>query len=174
MKCTRLAAVEGGATIKIPWTLSLLPIALATQLVGGPMEQSPENQASPLPDDIHAVLSPLVAAAKEAFGADLVSLVLFGSAAEGRLRATSNVNLLFVLERFDQSKADSFREPLRAGHAALKLSTMFVLQSELHASFEVFAVKFEDIAKRHRLLSGRMCSPALRLPGKPGSGLCGS
>ncbi len=119
------------------------------------MEQSPENQASPLPDDIHAVLSPLVAAAKEAFGADLVSLVLFGSAAEGRLRATSNVNLLFVLERFDQSKADSFREPLRAGHAALKLSTMFVLQSELHASFEVFAVKFEDIAKRHRLLFGQ-------------------
>lgn len=119
------------------------------------MEQSPENQASPLPDDIHAVLSPLVAAAKEAFGPDLVSLVLFGSAAEGRLRPTSNVNLLFVLDRFDQSKADSFREPLRAGHAALKLSTMFVLQSELHDSFEVFAVKFEDIAKRHRLLFGQ-------------------
>lgn len=119
------------------------------------MEQRLENPASPLPDDVLAVLSALVTSAKESFGPDLISLVLFGSAAEGRLRATSNVNLLFVLERFDQSRADAFREPLRAGHAALKLSTMFVLRSELEASFDVFAVKFEDISRRHRLLFGQ-------------------
>ena len=40
-----------------------------------------------LPQDVAAILADFVESAKWALGADLVSLVLFGSAAEGRLRA---------------------------------------------------------------------------------------
>ena len=45
-----------------------------------------------LPDVVARVLDDFVAAAREAFGDDLVSIVLFGSAAEGALRATSDVS----------------------------------------------------------------------------------
>jgi predicted nucleotidyltransferase len=119
------------------------------------MGDSPENSISILPENIRNVLSSLVSAAQASFGPDLLSLVLFGSAAEGKLRATSDVNLLFILERFDQGKADSFREPLQVGYAAVKLSAMFVLRSELDAAFEAFAVKFADISERHRVLFGQ-------------------
>ncbi|MHC1743585.1 MAG: hypothetical protein AB9873_11195 [Syntrophobacteraceae bacterium] len=114
-----------------------------------------ENLASMLPGNVYNVLISLVSEAKESFGPDLLSLVLFGSAAEGRLRATSDVNLLFILERFDQGRADTFRTPLRVGHAALNVSPMFVLRSELDAAYEVFAVKFGDISERHQVLFGQ-------------------
>ena len=64
---------------------------------------------SALPQDVSQALDSFVASAKEAFGEDLVSLVLFGSAAEGRMRATSDVNLMIVLARFDPVKADRVR-----------------------------------------------------------------
>src|SRR6185436_3140946 len=92
--------------------------------------------------------------AKGAFESDLVSVVLFGSAAEGKLRATSDVNILLVLRRFEQPRADRMREPLRLAHAAVQLNAMFVLEGELAAANEAFAVKFADIQARHRVLFG--------------------
>ena len=56
------------------------------------------------------MLDAFLQAVKESFGKDLLSVVLCGSAAEGKLRATSDVNLVLVLSSFEQSKAD----PLRA------------------------------------------------------------
>jgi len=96
----------------------------------------------------------VVAAAQSALGGDLRSLVLYGSAAEGQLRATSDVNLLFVLRRFDCRQVDPIREPLRQARAAVRATAMFVLDSELPAAMEEFAVKFGDIARRRRVLCG--------------------
>jgi hypothetical protein len=79
---------------------------------------------------------------------------MFGSAAEGRLRATSDVNTLLVLKRFDQAQADQMREPLRLAHATVQMNTMFLLESEVSTAMEAFAVKFADIASRHRVLFG--------------------
>jgi predicted nucleotidyltransferase len=107
-----------------------------------------------LPEAVERALTAFVAAAKEAFGADLVSIVLFGSGAEQNLRPTSDVNILLVLKRFDQPQADKLREPLRFAHAAVELNAMFVLESELPAAMEAFAVKFSDILHRHRVLHG--------------------
>ena len=56
-------------------------------------------------------LSALVAAARQALGDTLDSIVLFGSAAEGRLRAASDVNVIFVLNRFDRASVDALGEP---------------------------------------------------------------
>ena len=38
---------------------------------------------------------------------------MFGSAAEGRLRATSDVNLLILLSNFNEARAEELRNPLR-------------------------------------------------------------
>jgi predicted nucleotidyltransferase len=95
-----------------------------------------------------------VAAAKAAFETELVAVVMFGSAAEGRLRATSDVNMLLVVKRFGQEQADRLREPLRLAHAAVQMNVMFLLEDEVPAAMDAFAVKFADIVARHRVLFG--------------------
>lgn len=109
---------------------------------------------SNLPSDVEASLEAFVESARTAFADDLESVVLFGSAASGELRATSDVNLLLVLKRFEQARADKLREPLRLAHAIVQLNAMFLLQDEVAAAVEAFAVKFSDIVFRHRVLFG--------------------
>ncbi len=108
----------------------------------------------PLPQNVTSVLTEFVNSAKEAFGSDLRSVVLYGSGAEGKLRPTSDVNVIVVLAAFNQPQADQLREPLRVGKAAINLRAMFLLESELRPATEAFAVKFADIARRRRVLFG--------------------
>lgn len=107
-----------------------------------------------LPAVVEKSLTRFIDAAKSAFGDDLVSVVIYGSAAEGRMRATSDVNILLVLKRFDTAEADALREPLRVASAAVDMHAMFLLESEVSLAMEAFAVKFADIAARHRVLYG--------------------
>ena len=109
---------------------------------------------SELPADVERSINTFVEAAKAAFETDLVSVLIFGSAAEGRLRATSDVNMLLVLKAFDQTRADRLREPLRIAHAAVQLNAMFLMENEVAAAMDAFAVKFADIVARHRVLFG--------------------
>jgi predicted nucleotidyltransferase len=117
------------------------------------MENAPFDIRLPAgtPGHVAAVLKDLAEVSENAFGPDLCALLLFGSAAEGNLRATSDVNLLFVLARFEQPVVDRVRAALQTAQAAARLSAMFVLESELQALGEAFAVKFCDIARRHFL-----------------------
>jgi hypothetical protein len=70
------------------------------------------------------------------------------------MRPSSDVNVLVLLAAFDRNKADRIREELRRAHAAIRLEAMFLLEAELPAAIEAFAVKFGDIARRHRILHG--------------------
>jgi hypothetical protein len=114
----------------------------------------PVESGAGLPEAVERAISSFVAAAKDAFRADLVSIILFGSGAEQNLRPTSDVNILLVLKRFDQNEADRLREPLRFAHAAVELNAMFLLEGEVALAMEAFAVKFSDIQHRHRVLHG--------------------
>jgi len=107
-----------------------------------------------LPEEIQRHLDVFVAAAQSAFGDDLAAAVLFGSAADGQVRATSDVNLLLLLKRFTPQTADALRGPLRLAHAAIDLQVMFLLESELMQAADAFAVKFADIIARHKVLYG--------------------
>ena len=115
-----------------------------------------------LPEDISQPLDTFVQEASAALGDDLVSLVLFGSAAEGRLRATSDINVIVVLKRFSPERIDALREPLRLAHATIRLEAMLILEDEIAEAAEAFAVKFADIAGRHRVLAGRDVLAGLR------------
>ena len=107
-----------------------------------------------LPPNVVRVLTGFVEQARSAFANDLRAVVLYGSGAEGKLRPTSDVNLLLVLSAFDQQKADQLREPLRLAEAAIRLRAMFLLESEVGPAMEAFAVKFADIMRRRRVLYG--------------------
>jgi hypothetical protein len=107
-----------------------------------------------VPPQVQQVLGSFVEAAQKAFGANLRSVVLYGSAAEGRLRATSDVNLIVVLRAFDAAQASALREPLRVAQAAIALRPMFLLESEIAQAADAFAQKFDDIAHRRIRLFG--------------------
>ena len=104
--------------------------------------------------------------AEAAFGADLRAVVLFGSAAEARLRATSDVNLVVVLRRFERAQAEQLQRPLRVAQAAARLTPMFLLESEVPMAAEAFAVKFDDILHRRALLFGTDPFEQLRHPAR--------
>jgi predicted nucleotidyltransferase len=117
-----------------------------------------------LPEATRILLHDLVDAARKSFQEDLKSIVLFGSAAEGRLRPVSDLNLVFVLRRFERNRVDAFRKPLRLAHVAGRASVMFLLESELAAAAGAFAVKFDDIVRRHTVLFGEDVFEKLVVP----------
>lgn len=111
-------------------------------------------QANELPAKVNSVLTDFVDSTKRAFENDLRSIVLYGSGAEGQLRPSSDVNVIVVLAKFDQNKADQLREPLRLAEAAIKLRAMFLLEEEVQPASHAFAVKFADVKRRRRVLYG--------------------
>src|SRR6185503_5549823 len=121
---------------------------------GGGMAGSTVARVDGLPAPVRAVRADFLAAAREACGADLVTVALFGSAADGRLAPTSDVNLLLVLGAFGPGPAAALRPAYAAAKAAIDLRAMFPLESELAAATELFAQKFADIRRWHRVLYG--------------------
>jgi len=117
-----------------------------------------------LPAPVKQVLDDFLLASKESFGKDLLSVVLYGSAAEGKLRATSDVNLVLVLSSFEQSKADSLRAPLRLAQAAIQLRPMFLMKEEIPHAARSFASKFADILRRRVTLHGDDPFASLSIP----------
>ncbi len=109
-------------------------------------------------------LGRFVEAAREALGVDLVALVLFGSAAEDQLRLTSDVNLAVVARRFEVAALDALRPALAVAEAAIRLRPMFLVESEIADAAEAFAVKLDDIRRRHRVLHGSDPFASLAVP----------
>jgi len=121
-------------------------------------------EAPQLPAPVKQVLEEFLQAAKESFGKDLLSVVLYGSAAEGKLRPTSDVNLVLVLSSFEPAKADPLRAPLRLAQAAIQLRPMFLLKEEIPAAARSFASKFADILRRRVILHGDDPFAAISIP----------
>lgn len=117
-----------------------------------------------LPTNVEEALGEFLGCARGALGEDLRSAVLFGSAAENRLRATSDVNLILVLAAFDLARLDPLRDPLRAAHAAVRLSVMFLREAEVAEAAESFAEKFADVLRRRRVLFGADPFAEIRIP----------
>ncbi|MCI0413298.1 hypothetical protein L0222_10930 [bacterium] len=109
---------------------------------------------SGLPEGVSRTLSEVISKSLETLGSNLQSVVLYGSAAENRLRPTSDLNLIFVLSNFNRAQVDPLREPLRSAYVTHRLSVMFLLESEINAAIEAFPVKFSDILNRRRVLHG--------------------
>jgi hypothetical protein len=114
--------------------------------------------------DLPAGLGAFLEAAIAALGPTLRSAVLFGSAAEGRLRPTSDINLILVLRAFDIDRMDKLREPLQLAAVGARVAPMFVLEGELGAAESAFAVKFTDIGHRRRVLYGDDPFAGLAIP----------
>jgi predicted nucleotidyltransferase len=117
-----------------------------------------------LPPTVTRILDGFVEAARETLGENLRSVVLFGTGAESRLRGTSDVNLIVVLERFEAMTIDRLREPYRLAQAAIPLHALFLLHSEIPAAAEAFAAKLDDVKRRRRVLFGEDPFAELEIP----------
>lgn len=113
-----------------------------------------QNQINDLPVNVQQSLTDFVDSAKQVLQDTLISIVLYGSGAEGRLRSSSDVNLILVLKSYDIERINPLREKLRLYHAAIQLNVMFILASEIDIAVDAFAVKFTDVLNRHRVLYG--------------------
>jgi predicted nucleotidyltransferase len=113
-----------------------------------------DPQLDDLPDSVRTMLMDFIAAATRSCGSNLKSVVLFGSAAEGRLRPTSDVNLILVFGEIQLPQLDGLREPLSFAYAAIRLNVMFLEEGEISIAAQAFGVKFMDILARHRVLYG--------------------
>lgn len=128
------------------------------------MSQTTPNRPNDLPPPIARALNDFLAVVENTFGDRLVSAVLFGSAAEGRVRATSDVNLAIVTRTYTREDADRLREPLTLAHAAIALNVMFLVEDEVGAAAEAFAAKFADIRRRRQVLRGRDVFAGITIP----------
>src|SRR5262245_47757604 len=114
--------------------------------------------------DVEFVLSGFITALQEHCGPALVSVVLFGSAADNKLTAQSDVNVLVVLRTFDPAAMAQIRDQYLVAEAAIALRAMFVLESELPSAAELFGQKFADIRRRHRIIFGQDVIANLDVP----------
>ena len=110
--------------------------------------------ATDLPADVADALEEFRVISLEAFGDALKSMLLFGSAAEGRMRATSDVNVLMVFSSIDLGRVESWRSQVAALVAAIDLKPLALLEDEISAAADAFAVKYFDILHRRRVLHG--------------------
>jgi len=107
-----------------------------------------------LPEITKKAIDEFLEAARTCFGENLRSLVLHGSAAEGALRPTSDVNLILVLNTFDPGQAERIRPAMRIAQSTIQLNAMFLLSDELPVAMRSFAPKFADVLRRRVILLG--------------------
>jgi predicted nucleotidyltransferase len=115
---------------------------------------SRDTWGSDLPADIAAALEEFTAKSVQSFGDALRAILLFGSAAEGRLRATSDVNIVMVFTTLDLQRVEAWRAQVELLVAAIDLKPLILLEDEIAAAAEAFAVKYFDILHRRRVLHG--------------------
>lgn len=106
--------------------------------------------------DSETDLTALARGLKGALGDELVSLMVYGSAARGTAApGWSDVNVLLVLRRADAAVLERAAGALaawrKAGHPAPLIQT----EAEWAASTDVFPMEIEDIREAHRLLAGK-------------------
>jgi hypothetical protein len=103
-----------------------------------------------------AAIEALTKGLADALGEDLVSLMLYGSAARGTAaKDWSDVNVLLVLRR---ASADVLRRaagPLAAWRAVGQPAPLIQTEAEWAASTDVFPMEIDDIREAHRLLAGK-------------------
>jgi predicted nucleotidyltransferase len=99
-------------------------------------------------------LDELVTQLKAAFGADLSSVVLYGSAAGGDHNKRSDQNVLVIVKQVPMSAARAIAATARAWSEAGNPAPMVFTEREWRGSSDVFPMEYADILERNRVLHG--------------------
>jgi predicted nucleotidyltransferase len=100
-------------------------------------------------------LEELVAQLRAAFGAELRSVVLYGSAASADyVPKQSDYNVLVLVEALDVARLDAVAAVVRAWNDAGNPPPFTLTTEEWRRSADVFPMEYADIQERHRVLYG--------------------
>ena len=102
-----------------------------------------------------ATLDQLVEKLQKAHGPDLVSVVLYGSAAAGdHNEKFSDYNVLCVLRRIAPPQLGASEAIFRWWREAGNPAPLLLTEDEVRTSTDCFAIEFHDIKESHRILYG--------------------
>jgi len=97
----------------------------------------------------------VTAQAREVFGAGLVSVVLYGSAAgEDFVPGTSDLNFAIVLERLTFAHLKALHQHLVQWHKLGAATPLLLDRRWIERGRDVFPMEFHDIKAQHRVLYG--------------------
>jgi hypothetical protein len=100
-------------------------------------------------------LDQLVEKLRKALGADLVSVVLYGSAAVGDSDETySDYNVLCVLTGIAPAQLGATETIFRWWRGEGNPAPLLLTEQEVRTSTDCFAIEFEDMREHHRILHG--------------------
>jgi hypothetical protein len=106
--------------------------------------------------DWNAQLETLATGLEQALGKDLVSLVLYGSAARGDFRPErSDVNLLLILADAQPARLRAIGPAVHAWVKAGHPPPLIFSQPGWRGSTDVFPMEIEDMRQAHRVLRGQ-------------------
>lgn len=105
-------------------------------------------------DTLEKVISRFAADVERAAGDNLVSLVLYGSAARGTATDDSDVNLLLVLRDASAAGLRPLGDVVRAWAKAGERPPLIFSEAGWRASADVFPIEIEDVREAHRVLRG--------------------
>jgi predicted nucleotidyltransferase len=101
-------------------------------------------------------LEELVAQLRAAFGAELRSVVLYGSAASGEhIPKQSDYNVLVLVDALDVARLDAVAAVVRAWSESGNPPPFTLTLEEWRRSADVFPMEYVDIQERHRVLHGQ-------------------
>ncbi len=113
---------------------------------------------------MEATLNRLVEGMKDAHGANLVAIVLYGSAASGEFHEKfSDLNILCVLKEISVDILKKAEKIVTWFVGRGNPPPMYFTQEEIEHSHDVFPIEFLDIQVSHRLLWGRDIFDGLKI-----------
>jgi predicted nucleotidyltransferase len=122
---------------------------------------------SGLPAPIERRLMELKASLEETLEDDLVSLLVYGSAARGAYRAgESDVDLMVVLKEASRPRLDAIANALRLARYAARIETIILTAAEIPRAADVFPLLYDDIRRCHVLLAGTDPFSGLKIEGR--------
>jgi len=100
-------------------------------------------------------LDQLVEKLRKALGSDLVSVVLYGSAAVGDHNGKfSDYNIVCVLSRIEPAQLGASEAIFRWWRGQGNPAPLLLTEHEVRTSTDCFAIEFHDIEEHHRILFG--------------------
>ena len=110
-------------------------------------------------------LTDLVSRLKNAAGSNLLSVILYGSAATGEFHpGHSDLNVLCIMQSLGRDDLSKLHDPsawwAKKGHPA----PLFFTLDELRHSADVFAIELLDIKAAHRVLHGEDVLASFQVP----------
>jgi hypothetical protein len=111
------------------------------------------------------LISEFVEKIKAAAGPNLVSVILYGSGAEGEFHPEySDLNLLCVLRDASFASLTKLTETVEWWRSKKHHPPLVLTLTELNASADTFSIEFVDMKQRHRLLFGEDVLSSLNIP----------